>query len=139
MLWLMPVGRRFEFTPGGLRDGLRQWRYRALLPLVRWWSHRRRVPLPKVYRFHDLIACAVRAKRRYVPREYGGRVALLRTGFESAERLFDVDGTLGWGRVCPHLECHRLAGGKGDRDHDLTRHVEFLGQLERVLGGIGHQ
>jgi hypothetical protein len=137
VLWLMPVGRRFEFTRAGLRDGLRQWRYRVLLPLVRWWSRRRRVPLPKVYRFHDVLGGALRAKRRHVPRPYPGRVVLLRTGFQSARRLFEVDPTLGWSRVCPNLECHDLTGEKGERVHDPARQAEFLERIERVLGGAG--
>jgi Thioesterase domain/Phosphopantetheine attachment site len=133
LLGLMPVGKRFGFTRGGLRDGLRQWRYRALVPAVRWWSRRHARPMPKVYRFHDLLNHALTAKRRHALRPYPGRVALLRTQFEAAARLFDLEPTLGWGRLCPRLECHHLPGAKGAWDLDAGRQVIFLERLEAIL------
>ena len=133
LLWMLPVGRRFEWSADGARDGLRQWRYRLLVPFVRAQSRRRGEPMPKVYRFHELLNHSIAAKGHYVPRTYPGPIVLLRSEFRAARRLFEVDPTLGWNRLCPQLQTVSLEGEKGEVDHDPARRRRYLATLDAVL------
>lgn len=133
LLGMLPVGKRFEFTWSGLREGLRQWRYRVLVPVARWRARLQEKPLPKVFRFHDLLNHSLAAKRHYLLRPYPGPVALLRTRFSGAHKLFALEPSLGWNRVCTHLTIHDLDGEKTERVADPVRRAAYLVRLDAVL------
>jgi thioesterase domain-containing protein/acyl carrier protein len=133
LLWVLPVGKRFELTWPGVREGLRQWRYRLLVPLARWRSRLWGKPLPKVYRFHDLLNQSLRAKRRHEVRSYPGPAVLLRTRFTAARRLFELEPTLGWSRVCPRLVTLELDGEKGDHITQPAPRAAYLERLDALL------
>ena len=133
LLWLLPVGRRFRLTWPGVGEGLRQWRYRLLVPFARWRSRMREKPLPKVYRFHDLLNHSLRAKRGHVLQPYPGSTVLFRTEFTAARRLFDVEPTLGWSHLCPKLITREIAGEKGQHLNDHAAYAAYLAQLDALL------
>ena len=120
---LMPLGKRDEVNWEGFREGLRQLRYRATVPWKRFLCRRREEPLPKIYRFHDVLNASIQAGNTYRPERYEGRTVLFRNLDKgSLHDWYHVDPTLGWGEFCPHLEIVDLEGRHGEqyRDEELN-------------------
>lgn len=73
------------------------------------WKRFRRVPLPPVLRLmENAISMALAS---YIPRPYGGRVTLFRAN--RGPKGYEIDPTLGWGRLAREVEVHHVSGYHG--------------------------
>ncbi|MEM8955670.1 MAG: AMP-binding protein [Verrucomicrobiota bacterium] len=133
VLKLLPVGEQVAVTRESVKGALRQAWYRGAVPFMRRRSARRGKPMPKVYRFYDLLNRAVVAKRRYEPRAYEGPVVLLRREEQAPVHLFDVDPTLGWGGICPQLEIMDIPGGHGPMKKGSETYAAYVRVMDELM------
>jgi amino acid adenylation domain-containing protein len=113
--WWLPFGNKEEWTAANLRRGILERRDRLLANLDMMLPLRSGVP-PHVMRFLYLQEVSFRARARYVPRPYAGRIVLLRMAVQPPARLFEADPELGWhGLAQGGLEIHDVPGAHGEQ------------------------
>ncbi len=124
--WFLPFGQKDALTWTNLRRGLQErWdRIRADVDLM--------IPLrgarpSHAKRFLYLQEVSFRARRRYVPGPYPGKVVLLRCESQPPATLFEPDPELGWhGLAAGGLEIHEIPGAHGGQIMQL--HVRTTAQ-----------
>jgi amino acid adenylation domain-containing protein len=112
--WWLPFASKEEHTWGNLRRGIRE-RWDRIVANLDMMLPLRSAPPPHIKRFLYLQEVSFRARARYVPRPYPGRIVLLRTAVQPPAWLFEPDPELGWhGLAQGGLEIHDVPGTHND-------------------------
>jgi len=135
--WCLPVGAKEDPSRDNLRRGLREkiQRLRANLDMALTWLPG--IP-PVELRFLYLQEVCFRARRRYRPEPFQGRMVLFRAERQPPEDLFFADPELGWhGLATEGVEVHTVPGHHGM--HIREPNVRVLVERLTPYLGIGAQ
>jgi thioesterase domain-containing protein len=113
--WWRPFASKEERSWSNLRRGVRE-RWDRIVANADMRLPLRSAAPPHVKRFLYLQEVSFRARARYVPRPYAGRIVLLRMSVQPPAWLFAADPELGWhGLAQGGLEIHDVPGHHGEQ------------------------